>query len=172
MTQHIYRIRKTFLIPLGLDIALLLILLLLSVLFKGTSTERLVLTAFFIPSTLIFFEAVSRRVTAGDQEIRIKKFLREKSFQWHEITHIGTLTMRKKIYFLLTTTKGFHVLSNAYKDYPELIRHLDQHLDKEKIDEEVRVQMENPVANISDIIAAWFAAAVMLGIIIMRLYPF
>jgi len=172
MVQHIYRIRKTFLIPLGLDVALLLILLLLSVLCKGTPTERLVLTAFFIPSTLIFLEAGSRRVTAGDQEIRIKKFLREKSFQWHEITHIGTLSMRKKIYFLLTTTKGFHVLSNAYKDYPELIRHLDQHLEKEKIDEEVRVQMENPVANISDIVAAWFAAVVMVGLIMMRLFPF
>jgi hypothetical protein len=171
MTQHIFRIRKSFLIPLGLAVILLLVLLLLSVLYKGVPTERLVLTAFFIPSALIFFEALSRRVTAGEQEIRIKKFLREKSFQWHEITHIGTLSMRRKIYFLLTTTKGFHVLSNAYQDYPDLIRHLDLHLDREKVDDEVRAQMENPMVNISDIIAAWFAAVVLLGIIVMKIVP-
>jgi hypothetical protein len=172
MTQKIYRIRKTFLIPLGLAVAMLMALLLLSIVYKGTPTERLVLTAFFIPSAVIFFEALSRHVTAGDQEIRIKKFLREKSFQWHEITHIGTMTMRKKIYFLLTTTKGFHVLSNAYQDYTELIRHLDLHLDREKVEDEVRAQIENPVANISDIIAAWFAVAALLGIITMKVVPF
>jgi len=172
MTQQIYRIRKAFLVPLGLAVTLLMVLLILSVLYKGAPTERLVLTAFFIPSLLIFLEALSRQVTAGDEEIRMKKFMREKSFQWHEITHVGTLTMRKKIYFLLTTTKGFHVLSNAYKDYTELIRHLDLHLDREKVEDEVRVQIENPVANISDIIAAWFAVAVLLGIITMKVFPF
>jgi hypothetical protein len=172
MTERIFRIRKAFLIPLALDVTLLLILFLLSVLFKGMPSERVVLAAFFIPSALIFFEAVSRRVIARDQEIVIKKFLREKSFQWHEITHVGTLMMRKKIYFLLTTTKGFHVLSNAYKDYPDLVRHLDAHLDKEKVDDEVRAQAEKSVANISDIIAAWFAVVVLLGIIMMKIFSF
>ena len=171
MTERIYRIRKSFLIPLGVAVTLLLVLLLLSVFYKGTPTERLVLTAFFIPSALILFEALTRRVTALETEIRIKKFLREKSFQWHEITHIGTLTMRRKIYFLLTTTKGFHVLSNAYEDYTDLIKHLDLHLEKERMDEEVRGQAQTPVVNVSDIIAAWFAAAALLGIIAMKVMP-
>jgi hypothetical protein len=171
MTPRFYKIRKSFLIPLGLNAVLLLVLLLLSLFVKGAPTEKVILFAFFLPTALIGLEAYSRRVTALEDGIMIKKFFREKIFQWQDITHVGVMVMRRKIYFLMTTTKGFHVLSNAYDHYPDLLRHLEDHLGPEKVTEDVRQQMQDPISNRSDIIAAWFAATVILGMIILKLYP-
>jgi hypothetical protein len=171
MNQQVFRIRNHFLVPLAIDVLLLLILLLLSVFYKGSSTERMVLAVIFVPAVLIFLESYSRRVTTDDNGIAIRKFLREKNFQWQEITHVGLLVMRSKAYFLLTTTKGFYVLSNAYEKHEEMIRHLSDHLDGEKVDENVREQVAAPMRNLSDVVGAWIALIVLAGIIAVKFFP-
>jgi len=42
-------------------------------------------------------------------------------------------------------------------------------LDKEKVEQEVRMQIEHAVTYRSDIIGAWFAAVAMSAIIFMKL---
>jgi hypothetical protein len=43
-------------------------------------------------------------------------------------------------------------------------------MDKKKVEEEVRKQIEHPVKNISDIIMTWFTALVLAGIIAIKLF--
>ncbi len=171
MNQQVFRIRNLFLIPLGIDILLLLALLMVSLFYKGSPTERMVLTIILIPAALIFIESFSRRVTADENGITIKKFLRVKSLQWHEITHLGLMVMRSKAYFLLTTTKGYYVLSNAYEKYEEMIRHISSHLDSEKVEENVPAQIAAPMKNVSDFIGAWIALIVLTGIVVIKFFP-
>ena len=171
MNQQVFRIRNLFLIPLGIDVLLLLTLLLLSVFYKGSSTERMVLTVILIPAVLIFIESFSRRVTADENGIVIKKFFREKSLQWQEITHLGLMVMRSKAYFLLTTTKGYYVLSNAYEKYEDMIRHISDHLEKERVEENVSAQIAAPMKNVSDFVGAWIALIVLTGIIVVKFFP-
>jgi hypothetical protein len=171
MNRQVFRIRNLFLIPLGIDVILLLMLLLLSVFYKGSSTERMVLSVILIPVALIFIESFSRRVTVDDNGIAIRKFLRIKNLQWQEITHLGLLAMRSKVYFLLTTTKGFYVLSNAYEKYEEMIRHISEHLDKEKVEENIKEQIATPMRNLSNVIGAWVAVIVLAGIIVIKFFP-
>jgi hypothetical protein len=132
MTQTIYRIKSSFLIPLGLDVVLLLVLLGWSVLGSGTYTERVVLGVFFLLALAVFAEAVSRNVSADGEGISIRKFFRGTRLLWPEINYAGTLIMRGKAYILLTTTKGYHVLSSAYGNYEKLVDHMVRHLDAEK----------------------------------------
>jgi hypothetical protein len=100
----------------------------------------------------------------------IRKFLRNKELRWEDITHIGALILRKRVYLLLTTIKGFYIISNTYEKFSTLVLDVADHMDKEKVEEEVRKQIEHPVKNISDIVMTWFTALVLTGIITIKLF--
>jgi hypothetical protein len=170
MYQNIYKIRRSFLIPFTVDFILLFFLLLLSYFLKGPHLEKIALTGIFISVLCVFFESLSRKVLTGDQGIMIRKFLRNKELRWEDITHVGALTLRKRVYLLLTTVKGFYIISNTYEKFSSLVRDVADHMDEEKMEEEVRKQIEHPVKNISDIVMTWFTASVLVGIIIIKLF--
>jgi hypothetical protein len=136
----------------------------------GSKLERILLTSIFIPVLYVLFESSSRMVQTGDQGIMIRKFMRKKEFRWDDITHIGALILRNRVYLLLTTVKGFYILSNAYEKFSTLVTDLASYMDGEKVEEEVKKQMEHPAKNMSDIIMTWFTAMVLAGIIVIKLF--
>ena len=69
------------------------------------------------------------------------------------------------MYLVLTTTKGFHVVSNAYGNFAAFVRGLVQHVEKDRIEENVIGLAEHPVRRISDVVLAWIAAVIIAGII-------
>jgi hypothetical protein len=168
MYQNTYRINKAFLIALSAVTLLLLLLSLLSFFLRGSTLERFILTTIFIAVALILLEAVSRKVLTGDHGVLIKKFLKERELLWEDITQAGMVVFRKRVYLLLTTTKGFLILSNSYEGFSGLLRDIVDHVDKEKIDEEVRSQMENPIRKISDVVSMWIAATILIVIIAIK----
>ncbi len=169
MYPNEYRIRRSFVIPLSIDAFLLFSLLLMSFFLKVSHLERIILTVIFIPVLYVVFESLYRMVKTGDQGIVIRKLFRKKDLRWEDITHIGVMILRKKVYLLLTTVKGFYILSNAYEKFSALVRDIVDHLDKEKVEEEAGKLIEHPVKNRSDIVMAWFTAIVLVGIIATRL---
>jgi hypothetical protein len=171
MPQNIYRIRKAFLIPLTIDAVLLFVLLILSCIVKGSSLERAVLTVFLITLLFVLVEAARRTIEIGEEGIQIKKFFRIRSLAWIDITHIGCLMVRSRVYILLTTTKGFFILSNAYDHFSQMIRDIVGHIPSETVEVEdgVRTQIDNPLYNLTDLVAAWIAAVLMTGIICFKL---
>jgi len=171
MSSKIFKIRRALLIPFAINTGLLSILLCLSIFFKGSPIERIVLTVIFIPTLILFLEAAKRTATMGEQGIILRKFLRKRDLRWEDITHVGCLIIRKRVYLLLTTTKGFHILSNAYDDFPALVRNIVDHVGIDKSEEEVRHQIENPLKNTSDLVSMWFAVIMIAGIIIMKILP-
>lgn len=173
MSEGTYRIRRSFVIPLGIDVLLLLFLLILSLAYKGSGTERIVLTVFAGLSLLIFLEAMNRSVSVSEGGVVLKKLLKSRELLWSDITHVGCLKVRSRIYILLTTKKGFHIISNAYDSFSTLVGEIIRHLDggKIEIEAEAREQIDNPTRNISDLMAVWVAAVVLLVIIYMKLTP-
>lgn len=170
MYQNVYRIRRSFLIPFFVDFILILFLLVLSYFMGGSKLERIFFTVIFIPVLYVLFESLFRMVQTGDQGIMIRKFMRRKELRWEEITHIGALILRSRVYLLLTTVKGFYILSNAYEKFPGLVSDFASHMDSEKVEEEVKRQVDHPAKNMSDIIMTWFTAVVLAGIIIIKLF--
>ena len=170
MYQNVYRIRRSFLFPFFVDFILLFFLLLLSYFLSGSKLERILLTAIFVPVLYVLLESSFRMVQTGDQGIMIRKFMRKKELRWEDITHLGALILRKRVYLLLTTVKGFYILSNTYEKFSTLVSDVVAHMDNEKVEEEVRRQIEHPAKNMSDIIMTWFTAVVLAGIIITKLF--
>jgi len=165
-----YRIRSSFLVPLGLDVLLLFALLALSLAYQGSGAERAFLAFLSIVSLLFLTEAWNRKIVTSAGGIALKKFLKLRELFWSDITHVGCLKVRSRVYILLTTKKGFHIISNAYDSFATLTAVIIRHLDTEKIEveAEVREQMEKPIRNISDLVAVWMAAAVLSVIIYMK----
>jgi hypothetical protein len=172
MPQRSYSIRKALLAPLGVDAFLLMGLLAISLLLKGDATEKLVFTLFFLPTLVLFSESLYRRVVVTDEGITIRKLGRAKAVAWGEITHVGSLTIHKKVYILLTTVKGFFIVSNAHERFSALVEEIVTHVEGEKVEEEVRLLTGGSLAGIANIVSAWVAAVFMVGIILMKLIPF
>jgi hypothetical protein len=170
MESNIYRIQKLFAVSFVLDVFLLCVLFALSFLIGGSSLERIVLTIFLVPALGASYELWSRKILLDDKGLRLEKFLRKKEFKWPEITHVGAFVLRSRAYLLLTTVKGLVIISNAYENFPQLIERIVERIDHEKIDEEVRQQMNSPLSSRSEIFKSWVAAAVLLLLIILKVF--
>ncbi len=169
MTPQIFKIRRGILIPFGISAGLLLCLLVLALLGSGSALERFFLAAITLITIAFFLIARDRRITITDQGVVVRKFFRTKEIHRDGINHVGCLILRKRVYLLLSTTRGFIILSNAYEDFSALIRNIVAEVSPEKVDEEVRAQAEKPVGNRSDVISLWFAVVVISGLVILKL---
>jgi hypothetical protein len=171
MAKQFYRMRKSLLFPLGLDCLLLFCLLAMALLLKGESEEKLVFTLFFLPALVIFIECFHRQVHVEADGLRIRKLWRGKKVSWDEITHVGCLTIHKKVYLLLTTVKGFFIISSAYDRFPELAGEIVARVGEERVEQEVRLQTGRSMSMTATTVSAWVAAAALAGIMVMKLFP-
>ncbi|EKD36861.1 MAG: hypothetical protein ACD_75C01349G0003 [uncultured bacterium] len=171
MAQRHYTIRRAFLIVLGLDAFLLFCLFLVSLLMKGDAMEKLILVLFFLPALVLFLECLFRRVTVVEEGLVIRKLGRKKTLLWDEITRVGYLVLHKKVYLLLTTVKGFFVISNAFEGFPRLVEDLVARVEPDRVEQDVRLQAGRSMIGIANIVAAWVAAVLMMVMILMKLLP-
>ena len=166
--NQVYKIKKQFIVPFMIAVALLFVLWALSLL-SGQTWEKIILAVLCVTTLVIAIESYEREVTACEDGLRIKKFFRIKNFTWAEITHLGVVIMRNKAYFLLTTTKGFYMFSNLIQDHTRLIRHLAEKLGDEKVEVEIKNYLGNPIERTSLIVLTWIALMIIVAIILTKL---
>ncbi len=169
MNRQTFKIKKAFVLPFAAVVVLLFILLMLS-LVRGQVWERIILAASCIVTAAVCTEAIKREITIGDDGLTIKKFFRVKNFSWKEITHLAVVSIGRKVYFLLTTTKGFYFFSNMYEHHASLIKSMVDKLDTEKVEVEVNDYLEHPVERLSIICLSWLAALLILVFIVLKLW--
>jgi hypothetical protein len=172
MAERVYAVRRAFVIPLGLDTFLLLTLLAISLAQGGDAREIGVFSFFFLPTAYLFLESLVRRVSVGEEGLRVRTLWKRNAVLWGEITHVGCLSLPKKVYLLLTTTRGIIILSNAYETFPLLAAEIVERVGPERVEEEVRPQCGRSRLGIGNVVLAWVAAAFMSGIIVMKVFPF
>jgi lysylphosphatidylglycerol synthetase-like protein (DUF2156 family) len=168
MAKNIFKTKRAFLVPFITIVVLLFFLFLLS-LFRGQMWEKIVLAVSFASTFFISIEAIRRRIVVTDEGLKIEKFFRTKEFVWTEITHLDIVSLRNKIYFLLTTTKGFHFFSNLLENHALLIRSLVDKLGDERVETEVKSYLDHPVERRSLIVMCWFAVFIGAAFIILKL---
>jgi len=170
--QRLHRIRTAFLLPLGLDVILLFSLFLMTLFLNGDTVERLIFALFLLPAGYFFLECLRRRVTVTGGGLVIRKLWFEKAISWDEITHVGVLTLHRKVYLLLTTVKGFFILSSAFEGFRALTEGIVSHVGLERVEEEVRLQAGRSVTGIAPVVSAWIAAVAMIGIVLLKVSSF
>jgi len=166
--QNIYKVKKAFVIPFSVIVALLFILFGLS-LINGQTWEKIILAVLCLSSLAIGVEAIRREIIVNEEGMVLKKFFRVKNFTWTEITQLAVVVMKNKAYFLLTTTKGFYIFSNLIENHVALIRFLGDKLGTEKVEVEVINYLEHPLERLSLIVMSWVAVMATSTIIILKL---
>lgn len=168
-TTHIYKARKHFFVPFCIDVALLFILLIISFFTDSSQAERIILSLIFIPLLVMVLESASRETTISEKGVTIKKFMRTKHLAWEDITNLDTMSVRKKVYLLLTTTKGFYILANSHENFISLARDIVAGVDREKVEERVFTMMAHPVKRFSDVVSSWIAVFILVGAIFLKI---
>ncbi len=168
--QTSFKIKSSLLVPFVLDTCLFLVLLVIAIFGKGSSLEIGVLCIGLVPLLLISIEMLGREILMDEKGLTIRKMFREKRLLWEEITHVGSLVLNKKVYLLLTTTKGFHILSNAYGGFTSIVGHILDGMEKDRIEDGVSALIDSPVKREIDIILSWVAAVILLGAIWIKLF--
>lgn len=167
--NQVFKVKRAFLAPFIITVALLFALLVMSF-FIGQLWEIMLLAVLCFITAIIAIEAFEREFAVSEDGLRIKKFFRTKKFSWLEITHLGIVIMRRKAYFLLTTTRGFYIFSNLLQDHAVLIRHLADRLENEKVEVEVKNYLENPIERTSLIVFTWIVVIIVGVIILTKLF--
>ncbi len=169
---QVHTIRRAIVVPLALALLSLCALLVISCLAPSLPGERIVVTTLTVIQAIFFGEVISRRVSLEDEGLEIYRFLRKKRLLWNEITHVGSLVLGAKIYVLLTTTRGFYILSNNYERFAELVRKIVENLDAERVDREIDGLLTQPHRYNKPVYSAWMAVAVITAVVALRLYTF
>lgn len=169
MNTIAFKTRSAFLLPIFMDSLLLLILLIISLFERAFPSEPLILFLIFVLAFYICIGAARRKTTVGDEGIGIQKLFRRKGIRWDDITNVDSMVLHKKVYLLLTTTRGFHTVANSYGNFSSLVQEIVRHVDQEKVEEGVRDIIAHPLKRISDIVSAWVAFIILLGAIVLKI---
>lgn len=166
MKTSAYKIRKAFVLPLAAIVLLLFILLAIS-LSGGQFWRSVILALFFVVSLVVCVETLRREIIVADHGITWKKFFRRRDFTWEEITHLAIVAIGKKVYFLITTTRGFYFFSNLMENHVLLIRALLEKLGEKKVEAEVKNYLDHPVERTSLIVMSWIAVLIIVALIVL-----
>lgn len=169
MDSSIYRIRKSFLLPLGLIVLLSSILLITALVLQLPKAKVIILGIFLLPALVLFAESSRRRVRITKQGIEVSKLLRNKRMDYTDLTAIDTIQVRKRAFISLSSEQDFMILSNSYARFGELLRQLVERAPETAVSDETRQLANNPPRKCSDVFSAWLAVAVLILIIFAQL---
>lgn len=166
--EETFAIRKTFLLPLGL-LLLLSLALLVTVLAQGQPLAKaLILCVMLLPVIAFFVESLFRRAVITDEGITVYKFLRQKHLPFAAMTAVETVMVRKRVFLTLCVEDEFVILSNAYADFPNLVRAVLSRAPQGAISAETRAMAEAPPVKTADIISCWLAVALLAFILYVQ----
>ncbi len=169
MNSNTYKARSGFLLPIFLDCLFILVLLVISIFDRVFPAEPVALFLIFVLALCIFLKSARSKITIGDEGIGIRKLFREKHLRWEDITNVDAMALHKKVYLLLTTTRGFHTVANSHEDFTSLVKDVVRYIDQEKVEDGVPDVIKHPVKRISNIVSAWVAFIILLGAIVLKI---
>lgn len=169
MNGTTYKIRKGFLIPMGITVALGVLLLSIGISIQMPSGRLYLLAAFMAPALLIFTESSRRRLHIHQDYVLMERTLGKKQLFYSDLTSVDAVRVRKRVFLSLTTTDSFMIISNSYDHFDELLRQLIDLVPQTTLSDEARQLAADPPHNCSDIFSAWLAVAVLLLVIAAQL---
>jgi hypothetical protein len=164
-----FTIKKSFLVPLGLLLALSVALFVVCLVREQPPAKIIILGILIIPVAALFVESAFRRTVIGEEGITVHKFLREKNFSFSEITAVETVQVRKRVFLTLCAGEDFLILSNAYAGFPALVSLLLERVPPGTVSEETRKMAEAPPMKSTDVLSCWLAVALLAFILYLQL---
>ena len=169
MESSTYKIRKSFLLPMGL-VVLFSAILLISTLYLGLPTAKvIILVVFLLPVCLLFAESSRRKAIISNEAIEVHKLLRSKRINYAELTDVDTIQMRKRVFVSLSSENDFLILSNSYDRFGDMLREIISRVPDSIVSDKAKQLADVPPKKCSDIFSAWLAVAVLVLIICVQI---
>jgi len=156
-----FHIRHAFLLPLGLLVLLTSGLFVLGLVQHQPPAKLLLLGAIWLPVTILFIESLFRRTEIDAEIVRVHKLLRTSSLRFADVASLDAMQVRKRAFLTLSSTKHCLIFSNAYQDFPELVRTLLKRVPAGTVTDGCRQLAADPPVKSSDIVSCWLAVALV-----------
>lgn len=160
-----YVIRRAFLIPLGLVIALCLTLGGVVIFQHQPGAKLLVLAVVILPLLFVFVECAFRRIELDETGIRAFRLGRLRTILWSEITALETVRVRQRAFLTICAGEEFIIVSNMYSGFPQLTQKVLELTPASAISEETRQMALAPPMKHSDIVILWLLTGMMAWLV-------
>jgi hypothetical protein len=164
-----FSIRKSFLVPLGLLLALCISLLIITIVNHQPIAKTLILAFIILPVAILFLESAFRSAVINETGVTVFKFLRKKTISFAQITAVETVSVRKRAFLTLCADDDFLIISNAYANFPALVNILLDRVPPATISNETKTMAAAPPVKSTDVISCWLAVALLTLILYIQL---
>jgi len=161
-----YTIRRSFLLPLSILLLQALFLFAVVIAQDQPKAKAIVLGLLLIPVAGLFAESFFRRIGVAADRVTAFRPFRQKSLIYADIVSTETIQVKKRVFLTLSSEEDFLIISNAYADFPKLVKDLLGKVPAESVTEETSTMAEAVPTKSSDIVSCWFGV-VLLGIILV-----
>ena len=163
-----YTIRRTFLLPLGILLLQALFLFAIVIAQGQPRIKAILLGILLVPVAGLFAESFFRRIAVATDRVTAFRPFRQKSLAFADIVAADTIQVKKRVFLTLSSEAEFLIISNAYADFPQLVRDLLDRLPPESISDETRTMAENVPIKSSDIVSCWFGVVLLAIVLVLQ----
>ena len=165
-----YRIRSSFLLPLGLVVALSLVLVAIVITQHQPPVKLLVVGCALLPLGYLLFECGARRIEIDSNGLRMIRLGRVRGFLWTEITAVEMVRVRQRAFLTINAGEEFLIIANMYAGFDRLLASILERVPAEVISEETRLLAQAPPVKHSDVVILW-GLAMMMAYLIYAQFP-
>lgn len=168
----IFTIRRAFLWPLALLLALLVLLFVVCVAQGQPLVKLALLVVIMLLLGGLLVVSWLRRLTIEQDRVVQQWPGRCKSLLFADMTAVETVSVRKRVFLTLCAGEEFIILSNAYGRFPELVGRLLKNVPADILSEETVCMAKAPPVRNGDILSCWLAIVLVLVVICHQLSLF
>lgn len=165
-----YRIRPSFLLPLGLVVLLSLVLVAIVIIQHQPPVKLLVVACALLPLGYLLVECLARRIEIDDDGLRMIRFGRVRAFAWGEITAVETVRVRQRAFLTVNAGEEFLIIANMYAGFAGLLHTVLERIPSAAISEETRLLAQAPPVKHSDIVILW-GLTILMAYLIYAQFP-
>lgn len=164
-----FTIRRSFVVPMGLLMVLMLALLVVCIAQGQPVGKVVILTGLIIPLAVLFVESAFRSVVIRPEDVTAYRPFRQKQVRFAEVTSLETVRVRSRVFITLVAGEDhFLILSNSYGNFPALLERLVDSVPAGTVTDETSVLMQKPPQRQADVLTAWFAVIAMAYVLLAQ----
>jgi len=168
-SERTFVIRRTFVVPMGLLIALTVALLGVTVLQGQPIAKVIILAGLILPLALLFVESAWRRVVVEEDGVTAYRPFRQRRVDFAAVTSLESVRVRNRVFLTLVAgDDDFLIISNSYADFPDLLTTLMARVPDGAITPETQQLAKEPPRRQADVFTAWFAVVALAYVLIAQ----
>lgn len=162
-------IRRSFVVPMGLMIALTLALMVVCIVQAQGIAKVVILAVLILPMVALFVESAFRRLVVTAEGITAFRLFRQREVLFADVTSLETVRVRSRVFMTLVTgPDDFLIISNSYARFPELVKMLIAAVPEGTVTEETEQLAKQPPLRQADVFTAWFAVVALVYVLVAQ----